>query len=103
MGWDVSDSVAVEEEGGGEETPGVGEETPGVGEETPGGQRTEREVVKGIPLSSTPISSRRKILFTLQQFSVDYQQERERWPGLLDELIAHVREGQRQNDANDEV
>ena len=95
----------MEEEGGGEETPGVGEETPGVGEETPGvgeetpgGQRTEREVVKGIPLSS-----RRKILFTLQQFSVHYQQERERWPGLLDELIAHVREGQRQNDANDEV
>ena len=35
-------------------------------------------------------------LFTLQQFSVHYQQERERWPGLLDELIALVREGQQQ-------
>ena len=37
-----------------------------------------------------------KSLFTLQQFPVHYQPERERWPGLLDELIAHVRKEQQQ-------
>ena len=115
----------MEEEGGGEETPGVGEETPGVGEETPGvgeetpgvgeetpgvGQETPRggkETPRGVgdrersgegmfPFHLLPFRLGGRSLFTLQQFPVHYQQERERWPGLLDALITHVREEQQQ-------
>ena len=90
----------MEEEGGGEETPGVGEETPGVGEETPGvGEETERTERSGEGMFSFHLLPSRlggRSLFTLQQFPVHYQQERERWPGLLDELIAHVREERQQ-------
>ena len=68
-----------------------------------GGGDRERSGEGMFPFHLLPFCLGGRSLFTLQQFPVHYQQERERWPGLLDELIALVREGQRQNDANDKV
>ena len=78
----------MEEEGGGEETPGGVEDRERSGE----GMFSFHL----LPFYLLPSCLGARSLFTLQQFSVHYQQERERWPGLLDALIVHVRKEQQQ-------
>ena len=66
----------MEEEGGGEETPGVGEETPGVEDRERSGEGMFP--FRLFPFHLLPSHLGGRSLFTLQQFPVHYQSERER-------------------------